>query len=302
MPQREPVFTGTCTALVTPFTPTGEVWFERLGELIEDQIAAGIDALCVCGTTGETPTLSTKEHLDTISFCCETVNRRVPVLAGTGGNNTRKAEELSHQAQTLGADAVLSVTPYYNKATQEGLVRHFETIADAVEIPVILYNVPSRTGMSFTAETYERLAQHPNIGGVKEASGSLDLLSHTRRLCPDLPVWSGNDDQTVAMMSLGAKGVISVAANLLPEPMTRMTHLCLRERFDEAAELQLDLLPLLDALFCEVNPIPIKAALSLIGRDVGVPRLPLTKLSPEHKALLKRVLLERGLFQKNQLQ
>lgn len=287
MPHREPVFTGTCTALVTPFDRFGAVNTACLATLIDEQLDSGADALCVCGTTGETPALSIQEHLDTIAFCCAHVNGRVPVLAGAGGNNTEAAAYLSRRAQEAGADALLLVTPYYNKTTQTGLVRHYEYIADRVDIPIVLYNVPSRTGLSFTAETYQTLAQDPRINGVKEASGDLSLMARTRRLCgEDFTIWSGNDDQVVPMMSLGAKGVVSVASNLIPRAMVRMSHLCLAEEFREAARLQLKLLPLLEALFLEVNPIPVKAAMNLLGKEVGGVRLPLCELSPEHLAVL----------------
>ena len=289
MPHREPVFTGTCTALITPFDSFGAVNTARLADLIDEQLDSGVDALCVCGTTGETPTLSIREHLNAIEACCAHVNGRVPVLAGAGGNNTEAAVYLSRRAQEAGADALLLVTPYYNKTTQTGLIRHYEYIADRVDIPIVLYNVPSRTGLSFTAETYQTLAQDPRINGVKEASGNLALMARTRRLCgEDFTLWSGNDDQVVPMMALGAKGVVSAAANLIPRAMVRMSHLCLAEEFREAARLQLKFLPLLEALFLEVNPIPVKAAMNLLGKDVGGVRLPLCELSPEHQTVLKR--------------
>lgn len=294
---REPVFTGTCTALVTPFDTYGGVNHSRFAALIEEQIRSGTDALCICGTTGETPTLSIREHLNAIEFCCQYADGRIKILAGTGANNTEEAVYLSRRAQEAGANALLVVTPYYNKTTQTGLVRHYEFIADRVDIPLILYNVPSRTGLSFTAETYQRLAKHPGINGVKEASGNFNLISHTLQLCgEDFTVWSGNDDQTVPMMALGAKGVISVAGNLIPGEMVRLTQLCLSGQFEEAASLQLKLLPLMDTLFCEVNPIPVKAAMNLMGKEVGPVRLPLCELSADHLALLERQLHQFGLM------
>ena len=295
---KEPVFTGACTAIVTPFTPDGAIDYQRFDDLIEAQLAAGIDAICVCGTTGESATLSIREHIAAVDFCVERVAGRAKVVAGSGSNDTSAALYLSQHAQDSGADALLLVTPYYNKATQDGLVRHYTTIADRVDLPIILYNVPSRTGMSLTIQTYQRLAQHPNINGVKEASGDFSLISHTRALCGDtFHVWSGNDDQVVPMMALGAVGVISVASNLVPQVMVELTHLCLDDEFKAAAELQLKYLELMDALFLEVNPIPVKTAMGLIGRDAGALRLPLCEMSAEHLSQLRGAMERVGLIQ-----
>ena len=256
---REPVFSGACTAIVTPFDESGAVNYEAFGTLIEEQIASGIDAICVCGTTGESATMSIREHIAVVEYCVKKVDHRVKVVAGAGSNDTSAAVYLSQHAQDSGADALLLVTPYYNKATQLGLIKHYEYIADRVELPIILYNVPSRTGVSFTAETYKTLAANPKINGVKEASGNFSLLAHTQFLCgEDFYIWSGNDDQVVPMMSLGAKGVISVAANIVPEVMVRMSHLCLDNDFAAASKLQIEWMDFIDALFVEVNPIPIK--------------------------------------------
>ena len=214
---RTPVFTGSCPALVTPFDQNGSINYEAFGKQIDAQIEAGVDAVCVCGTTGESATMSIREHIAAVEYCVQRVNHRVKVIAGTGSNDTSAAVYLSQHAQDSGADACLLVTPYYNKASQTGLIRHYEYIADRIELPMILYNVPSRTGVSFTAETYRVLAQNEKINGVKEASGNFSLLAHTRCVCPDdFYIWSGNDDQVVPMMSLGAKGVISVASNIIP--------------------------------------------------------------------------------------
>ena len=285
---QEPVFTGTCTALVTPFDEIGAIRYSALDALIEEQIDAGVDAVCVCGTTGEGATLSTDEHKTLVQHCVRTVNHRVKVIAGSGSNNTATAVTLSQNAQDAGADALLIVTPYYNKTSQAGLIRHYTYIADRVSLPIILYNVPSRTGVSFTAETYQILARHPHIRGVKEASGSLSLLTHTRLLCPEeFTVWSGNDDQVVPMMALGAQGVISAAANLVPESMCRLAQLCQVGAFQSAAQLQISLTPLIDALFCDVNPIPVKEALSMLGKDTGRLRLPLCPLSAAHHKILQ---------------
>ena len=294
---REPVFTGVCPAIVTPFTPGGAVNYPKLAQLIEDQIAAGVSAICICGTTGESSTLSTREHVECVDFCVRQVDHRVKVVAGSGSNDTAASLYLSRRAQESGADALLLVTPYYNKTTQSGLVEHYTHIADRTDLPIILYNVPSRTGVSFTAGTYQILSQHPQINGVKEASGDLSLISHTRALCgDDFSIWSGNDDQVVPMMALGAKGVISVAANVIPETMVRLTDLCLSGRFDEAAALQLSCLELMDALFLEVNPIPVKTAMNLMGQDVGPLRLPLCGMTQEHLEPLRAALLHLGLL------
>ena len=294
---REPIFTGACPAIVTPFDQSGAVNYDRLAQLIDEQIAGGVDAICVVGTTGECSTLTLREHIAVVHFCVKHVNHRVKVVAGAGSNDTSAAVYLSQHAEESGADALLHVTPYYNKCSQEGLIRHYEYIADRTELPIILYNVPSRTGVSFTAETYKVLAQNPKINGVKEASGNLSLITHTRCLCgDDFYIWSGNDDQVVPMMSLGAKGVISVASNVAPKLMVDITHLCLEGRFEEAARLQLDHMELMDALFCEVNPIPVKAALNLMGKDVGGLRLPLCDISPANLERLRAAMEKTGLL------
>ncbi len=294
---REPVFTGACSAIVTPFDQSGAVNYDRFGRLIDEQIARGLDAICVCGTTGECATLSIREHIAAVDSCVPRVNPRVKVNAGAGSNDTSAAVYLSQHAQDSGADALLHVTPYYNKASQTGLIKHYEYIADRVDLPIILYNVPSRTGVSFTAETYQVLSRHPKINGVKEASGNFSLLAHTRAICgDDFYVWSGNDDQVVPMMSLGAKGVISVVANIAPEIMIQMTHLCLEGRFGEAGALQLRYMDFIDALFLEVNPIPIKAAMNLVGYDVGSLRLPLCDMSNGHLETLRQTMISAGIL------
>ena len=290
---KSPVFTGSCPALVTPFDANGSINYDAFGKLIDAQIAAGVDAVCVCGTTGESATMSIREHIAAVEFCVERVNHRVKVIAGTGSNDTSAAVYLSQHAQDSGADACLLVTPYYNKASQTGLIKHYEYIADRIELPMILYNVPSRTGVSFTAETYKVLSQHEKINGVKEASGNFSLLAHTRCVCPDdFYIWSGNDDQVVPMMALGAKGVISVASNIIPEVMIKMSHLCLENNFEAASKLQIEYMDLIDALFCEVNPIPVKAAMNLMGMEAGTLRLPLCDISEKNLAVL-RASMER---------
>ena len=294
---REPIFTGACPSIVTPFDQSGAINYDRFAQLIDEQIAAGVDAICAVGTTGECSTLTLREHIAAVNFCVKYVNHRVKVIAGAGSNATSAAVYLSQHAEDSGADALLHVTPYYNKCSQEGLIRHYEYIADRTELPIILYNVPSRTGVSFTAETYRVLSQNPKINGVKEASGNLNLITHTRYLCgDDFYIWSGNDDQVVPMMSLGAKGVISVVANIDPKLMVDITHRCLEGRFEEAARLQLEHMDLIDALFCEVNPIPVKAALNLMGKDVGGLRLPLCDISPANLEVLRAAMERKGLL------
>lgn len=289
---RVPVFTGTCPALITPFDRSGAVDFDTLTVQIEAQIAAGADAVCICGTTGEAATLSESEQLELVEFCVNQVNHRVKVIAGTGSNNTAKALYLTQHAEIAGADAALLVTPYYNKTTQRGLIRHYEYIAERANIPLILYNVPGRTGLSFTADTYHSLSKVPTINGVKEASGDVALVARISSLCgDDFYVWSGNDDQVVPMMALGAVGVISVASNLIPDVMVEMTRLCLKGDFPSAASIQLSYSELISALFCEVNPIPIKAAMKLHGTDSGVLRLPLFQISDHNLAHLRQAML-----------
>ena len=294
---RTPVFTGSCPALVTPFDQNNIINYDAFGKLIDAQIEAGVDAVCVCGTTGESATMSIREHIAAVEFCVKRVNHRVKVIAGAGSNDTSAAVYLSQHAQDSGADALLHVTPYYNKASQTGLIKHYEYIADRTELPIILYNVPSRTGVSFTAETYKVLSQNPKINGVKEASGNFSLLAHTRFLCgEDFYIWSGNDDQVVPMMALGAKGVISVASNIVPEVMVKMSHLCLENDFAAASELQIRYMDLIDALFTEVNPIPIKAAMNLLGQEAGPLRLPLCDISEKNLEVLRQAMKRANLL------
>lgn len=294
---REPVFTGACPAIVTPFDSNGAVNYDVFGKLIDQQIAAGVDAICVAGTTGETSTLSIREHIAVVEYCVKRVNHRVKVIAGAGSNDTSAAVYLSQHAQDSGADALLLVTPYYNKASQTGLLKHYEYIADRVDLPIILYNVPSRTGVSFTAETYKTLSENPKFNGVKEASGNFSLLAHTRYLCgDDFYIWSGNDDQVVPMMSLGAKGVISVVCNIMPELMVNMSHACLDGDFEKAGKLQIEYMDFIDSLFIEVNPIPIKCAMNLVGMEAGPLRLPLCDMSPANLEIMKTAMKRVGLL------
>ena len=293
---KTPVFLGSATAIVTPFRD-GKVDYKKLSELIDFQIANGTAAIVICGTTGEGSTLSLEEHTATVDFCIKHVNGRVKVIAGTGSNDTQAALFMSQEAEKSGADALLMVTPYYNKTTQRGLIKHYNFVADRVSIPIILYNVPSRTGMSFTTETYVELSKHPNINGVKEASGNYKLIGTTLAFCGDnFFVWSGNDDDTVPLMSIGAKGVISTIANIIPAIMAEITKSCLDGDFRHSSELHLKYLDLMDKLFIEVNPMPVKAALNLMGMDVGEPRLPLCDLAPENHEKLRKSMAAAGLL------
>ena len=292
---KHPIFTGSAAAIVTPFSEEG-VNLTALGELLDFQLENGTDAIVVCGTTGEASAMTESERQETIGFCVRHVGGRVPVIAGTGSNSTARAVEQSQAAERLGADALLVVTPYYNKATQAGLLRHYQTIAAAVSTPIILYNVPSRTGVSIAPETYAALSELSNIAGVKEASGNLGAIQRTRNLCPpDFCIWSGNDDETVPICALGGLGVISVAANVLPAEMHRLVRLCQQNDFAAAGALQLQLKDFCDAMFCEVNPIPVKTALALLGWKVGELRSPMCPPSPEHLERIKSVLTQYGL-------
>ena len=289
---KQPFFTGACTALVTPFL-NGCVNYPMLEQLIKRQSEAGIPAVVVCGTTGESPTLSDCEKLELFRRAKQYAGGRCAIIAGTGSNSTEHAVALSKAAEDAGADALLVVSPYYNKATPEGLVAHYSAIAGAVHIPVILYNVPSRTGVDIPVSVYKCLAQIPNIAGVKEASTDITKIAKIRTQCPDsFAVWSGNDEQAVAVMALGGAGVISVVSNVLPETTKAMADAALDGDFDTAADLQLKLLPLIELLFREVNPIPVKAAMKYIGYDCGQCRLPLTSPTPETRAALKKWLAE----------
>lgn len=275
------IFRGAATALVTPFRGS-EVNYAELEKLIEFQIAGGISAIAVCATTGEAPTLEDGEHQEIIAFSAKKINGRVPLIAGTGSNNTSHAVMMSRQAQENGADAVLCVTPYYNRATPEGLVRSYTEIADAVDIPVIIYNVPGRTTVNITPEVYARLAGHPNICGVKEASGDVAAMGRLISEAGDrLSVYSGNDDMIVPALSLGAEGVISVLSNIIPWEVERICRAWFNGDHEEAKQLQLKYMPLIRALFSEVSPIPVKAALSAMGFDTSEMRLPLCEMSRE---------------------
>ena len=291
------IFEGVCTALITPMKANGEVNFEKLDELIEMQIAGGVDALCICGTTGEASTLSHEEHIEVIAHGVKTVNKRVPVIAGAGSNSTETAIYLSVEAEKAGADAVLHVSPYYNKASQKGLIKHFTAVANAIKIPVILYNVPSRTGCNIKPETQAELINNvPNIVGVKEASGDISAIAQVRKLIGDNgTIYSGNDDQAVPIMSLGGKGLISVLSNVAPEFTHEMVCSYLEGDVQKSRDMQIQSLELIDALFCEVNPIPVKTALNLMGLNAGPLRLPLCEMEEANEARLKKALIDFGI-------
>lgn len=294
---KTPLFTGSSVAIVTPMHADGSVHYAKLTELIELQIAAGTAAITVCGTTGESATLTDHERIAVISHCVRTVNGRIPVIAGTGSNQTAHTLRLSQEAKKAGADGLLLVTPYYNKCSATGLIRHYLSVADSVELPIIVYNVPSRTGVSMNAKIYRQLSRHPLINGVKEASGSTDLVLRTLDACGDeLNIWSGNDGQIVPIMALGGKGVISVLANLCPEVTAELTAACLRGDYETAASMQKHYMALIDALFCEVNPIPVKTAMNLMGLGVGPLRMPLCQLDDEKKEQLMSALHQKNLI------
>lgn len=290
------LFRGAGVAIVTPMKDNGEINYEVLGKLIEDQIAGHTDAIIICGTTGEAPTLEDDEHLEAIRYTVDKTAGRIPVIAGTGSNNTAHAIMMSKEAQKLGADGCLLVAPYYNKATQNGLVKHFAAIAGAVDIPCILYNVPSRTGSNILPETALRLANEvDNIVAIKEASGNISQVGKLAALCEGkLDIYSGNDDQIVPICALGGIGVISVLSNVAPRETHNMVEYCMMNRYDKARELQHKALDLVNALFCEVNPIPVKAALRMQGFEVGNPRLPLTEMEPAHQEVLRKAMVEFG--------
>ena len=291
-----PIFMGAATALITPLTAAG-VDYERFGKLIDWQIAEGIDALVIAGTTGEGLTLTDEEHRAVLKYAVERTAGRVPVIAGTGSNETDYAISLTRYACEIGADAMLVVTPYYNKATQKGLVRMYTAIADASTKPLILYNVPSRTGVNIEPATYAALADHPMIAAIKEANGNISKIVETAALVGDkLDIYSGNDDQVAPILAVGGKGVISVLSNVMPKATSEMCHRWFRGDIEGSLKMQLDYLPLINALFCEVNPIPVKAAMAAMGWCENYLRLPLTEMEPEHAEKLYALMRARGLI------
>ena len=291
------IFKGAAVAIITPMTETQEVNYEKLGELIEEQIAGGTDAIVICGTTGEASTLSHEEHLDAIKYTVEKVNHRIPVIAGTGSNSTETAIYLSQEAEKYSVDGLLLVSPYYNKATQKGLIAHFTAIADSVKVPVILYNIQGRTGVNIAPETIVYLFNNvENIVAVKEASGNISQVAKIMQLTDGkIDLYSGNDDQVVPILSLGGSGVISVLSNVAPRKTHDMVQKFLDGDVAGSREIQLRALPLIDALFCEVNPIPVKAALNLMGKEVGPLRLPLTEMEPQNQERLAKAMKDFGI-------
>ncbi|AQR95838.1 MULTISPECIES: 4-hydroxy-tetrahydrodipicolinate synthase [Clostridium] len=290
------IFQGSAVAIVTPFNETG-VDFKKLEELLEWHVKEGTDAIVICGTTGEATTMTEKEIQATIKFTVDVINKRIPVIAGTGSNNTASAISMSKYAEAAGADGLLVITPYYNKTTQKGLVKHFSAINAEVNTPIIIYNVPSRTGVNVTPSTLLELSKLNNIVGIKEASGNISQVVQMKALCKDsIDIYSGNDDQIVAIMALGGKGVISVLANIIPNKVHEMAKNCLNNNFKEALDIQLDTLALTNTLFVETNPIPIKTAMNLIGFKVGELRLPLCEMEDKNEELLKAVLKENKLM------
>ena len=288
---KETVFTGCCVAAVTPMRSDGSVDLKKYADFIDMLIQKGADAIAVNSTTGESATLSDEEQYFIICCIKDVINRRVPLIAGAGSNNTHHAARLALNARNAGADALLCVTPYYNKTNESGLIEHFTFVAEHANLPIILYNVPSRTGMSITPEVYRKLSANPLICAVKEASGSIADIAHTRALCGDeLDIYAGNDDYIVPVMSLGGKGVVSVLGNLLPDRVHEICTLCQKGDFSAAAKLQIEVMPLIDALFSDVNPIPVKEALTLTGFDAGPLRLPLYHLSEKRREVLRGVL------------
>lgn len=293
--EKKTVFTGAGVAIITPFDENG-INFEAFANIIEEQIAQKTDAIIVCGTTGEASTMPDAEHLDSIRFAVKTVGGRVPVIAGTGSNDTAHGIELSREAQKLGVDALLLVTPYYNKTSQKGLYEHYKAIAEAVELPIILYNVPSRTGMQIAISTLKKLSEIENIVAIKEASGNISYTAQVAAECPELDIYSGNDDMIVPVLSLGGKGVISVLSNVMPKETHDICEKFFSGDFAGSLELQLKLFRLVKALFIEVNPIPVKTAMNLMGKNAGLLRMPLSEMEPQNLEVLKDAMREVGLI------
>lgn len=294
---KKPIFTGSGVAIVTPMQADGSPNYNELRNLIEFQVESGTDAIIICGTTGESSTLNNEEHLECITVAVEATAGRIPVIAGTGSNDTPHAIMLSMEAKKRGADGLLLVTPYYNKTNQQGLLDYFRSIVDAVELPAILYNVPSRTGLNIQPETAFELSKHPYICGIKEASGNISQVAQIAALCgDDLPMYSGNDDQVAPLLSLGGVGVISVVANVAPAQMHQMCQLWLDGKCQESSQMQLELLNLCNAMFCDVNPVPVKAAMNMLGWQAGPCRLPLSPLTDAQNALVAQALSDAGLM------
>jgi len=293
---KKELFIGCGTAIATPFNESG-INYSEFGRLIEDQIANQVDAIIVCGTTGESATMSKEEKKELIKYTVDKVNKRIKVIAGTGSNNTLSVIEMSKYAESVGADGLLIVTPYYNKTTQNGLIAHYKAIAESVTLPIIMYSVPSRTGLNILPETCKELSKIDNIIAIKEASGDISQVAKIASLCKDnLTIYSGNDDQVIPVLSLGGKGVISVLSNIMPKYTHDMVLNYLNGNVTEATKMQLEVLELIEALFSEVNPIPVKHALNLMNYDFGTPRLPLTELSEPNKEKLKILMKKRNII------
>lgn len=292
------IFKGAGVAIVTPMKDNYEVNYEKLDEILEEQIAGKTDCIVICGTTGESATLSEEEHMEAIRFTIDRVNHRIPVIAGTGSNCTATAIQMSKEADEAGADGILLVTPYYNKGTQNGLIAHFTSIAQEVKIPAVLYNVPSRTGCNLQPKTVAHLVKNvENIVGIKEASGDIGHVAQLMNLCDGkIDLYSGNDDQVVPILSLGGLGVISVLSNVAPEYVHNMVYKFFEGDVAGSCKMQLDAIPVINALFSEVNPIPVKAAMNLQGKEVGPLRLPLTEMEPQNKEVLKKAMEDLGIL------
>ncbi len=290
------IFTGCATALVTPFNDDCSVNYPRLRQLVEEQISGGVDALVVCGTTGESSTLDNDEHLKVLEEVVAVTDKRIPIIAGTGSNDTMYAAQLSQHAEAIGVDGLLMVTPYYNKTSQNGLIKHYTYVADRVKTPIILYNVPSRTGTAIKPETYKELSKHENIVAAKEANGDISSIAKTKSLCgDDLDIYSGNDDEIVPILSLGGIGVISVLSNILPKETHNICEEFFKGNIEKSRELQLKYLSLINALFSDVNPIPVKEAMNMMGLNVGPLRMPLAPMTDEAREALRRELAKHSL-------
>lgn len=291
------VFTGSCCAIITPFDKNGDINFPALKEIVEFQVENGTDCICACGTTGEASTMNDKEHLSVIEFIVNTVDGRIPVIAGTGSNDTRHGLELCKNACALGVDGLLVVTPYYNKTSQRGLIHHYTTLADSVDRPIIIYNVPGRTGCNVAPATLKTLSEHPNIAGIKEASGNMAQVVEMMSLCADkIDFYSGNDEINIPIMAMGGSGAISVLANVAPAQTHKMLKFALDGDYKNASKMQMEALDLINSLFCEVNPIPVKEGMNLLGFNAGYTRLPLYEMAPENVERLRKSMENYGLI------
>lgn len=294
---KKELFTGSAVALVTPMHADGSINYDTLGKLVDYHLENGTDAIVACATTGESPVLSHEEHCKIVEFIVKRVAKKIPVIASSGSNNTAYALELAKDLQSVGADGLLMITPYYNKTSQAGFVKHFTYIADRVDLPIVLYNIPSRTGCNILPETYFELSKHPNIVGTKEANGNLAAAAKTAALCGEnLAIYSGEDNLTIPILSIGGKGVVSTSANLIPKVMSDICHLYFQGNENESRQLFFKYLDIMNTLFIDVNPMPVKAAMNMVGWDCGKCRLPLTEISKENEAKLRQILKKYGLL------